>query len=88
MKKKIIGISIIALLFLPALLIAGCQKASHIPPDTFTATYQFADEERSISIGGNSDGMPGGQSQYVLKSIMVLTVGRVNIMSCYLIVIR
>lgn len=67
MKKKTIGISIVTLLVLPALLITSCQKASNITPDTFTATYQFAEEGRSISISGNSDGIPGGQSEYVLK---------------------
>jgi len=66
-KKKTIRISIIAMLFLPVLLMASCQKASDIPPDTFIATYQFAEEGRSISISGNSNGIPGGQSQYVLK---------------------
>ncbi len=67
MKKKTIIINIIGLLALLALLITGCQKAPNAPPDTFTATYQFTEEGRSISISGNSNGMPGEQSEYILK---------------------
>jgi hypothetical protein len=71
MKKQATGICMVIVLVLPALLIAGCQKAPAIPSnihiDTFTATYQFAEDERSISISGNSDATPGGQSEYVLK---------------------
>jgi hypothetical protein len=67
MKKKTIIINIIGILMLSALLITGCQKASDTTSDTFTATYQFTEEGRSISISGNNDGMPGEQAEYVLK---------------------
>jgi hypothetical protein len=67
MIKKTIVINFIVILVLLAPLITGCKKASDVLPDTFTATYQFASEGRSISISGNSDGMPGSQSEYVLK---------------------
>jgi hypothetical protein len=67
MKKKIILISTIAMLFLPAFFIMSCKKAPEILPDSFTATYNLVEEGRSISISGNSDGMPGEQSEYVLK---------------------
>jgi hypothetical protein len=67
MKKKIILMSIIAMLFLPAFLIVGCKKAQETLPDSFTVTYNLVEEGRSLSISGNSDGMPGERSEYVLK---------------------
>jgi hypothetical protein len=70
MKRKMIIINIIGILVLPALLIA-CQKAPDMPSvtftDTFTATYDFVEEGRSISVSGNSEGMPGERSEYILK---------------------
>jgi hypothetical protein len=67
MKKKFILMSIIAVLFLQTFFTAGCKKTPELPPDSFTATYNLVEEGRSISISGNSDGMPGEQSEYVLK---------------------
>ncbi len=55
---------------LPALLTA-CQKAPDIPSDaftdTFTSSYDFAEEGKSISVSGNSKGIPGESSEYVLR---------------------
>jgi hypothetical protein len=44
----------------------GCQKAPETAPDSFSSTYS-TEEGRSFSISGNSDGMPGGQAEYMLK---------------------
>ncbi len=66
MKKKMI-LYIVGALALLSFLMAGCQKATDTPPDTFVATYNLAEAGRSISISGNSDGMPGGRSEYMLK---------------------
>lgn len=49
---------------------SGCQQspeASEKSPDTFATTYYLAEEGRSISISGDSDGMPSEQSEYELK---------------------
>jgi hypothetical protein len=67
MKKKTIIISILVILFLPMVLIMGCQKTQEIPPDTFETTYYLAEHGRSIVISGDSDGMPGEKSEYLLK---------------------
>jgi hypothetical protein len=48
------------------LSITGCQKAPALP-DTFATTYYLADAGRSFSISGNSNGMPGEQSTYLLR---------------------
>ncbi len=57
-------ISIVLLAILAG--ISGCQQAPELPPDTFTATYVLEDG-RNFSISGRSNGMPGEQSEYVLK---------------------
>jgi hypothetical protein len=67
MKKKTITMNFLGILVLSALLITSCQKASDTNHDTFTSTYQFSEEGRTISISGNSNGMPGEQAEYVLK---------------------
>ncbi len=64
---KLKWLTYIGILIVVLIGIAGCQKAPDIPPDTFAATYNLVEEGRSISISGNSDGMPGEQSEYVLK---------------------
>jgi hypothetical protein len=67
MKKKIIVISLVGILLLPALLIPGCRKTPVVAPDTFTSTYNLAEGGRSISISGDSEGVPGERSQYMLN---------------------
>jgi hypothetical protein len=67
MKKKIIVTGIIAILVLSAVLATSCARVPDSPPDRFAATYNLIEEGRSISISGNSSGMPGDQSEYVLK---------------------
>ena len=70
MKKKTLILHVIIVLVISLILIAGCQKtetSSKISPDTFDATYDLVEEGRSIRISGNSDGMPGEQSEYLLK---------------------
>jgi hypothetical protein len=65
MKSLFAGLGILLLAVI--LAIAGCQKAPETPPDTFSSTYYLGDEGRSLSISGCSDGMPGEQSEYLLK---------------------
>jgi hypothetical protein len=67
MKKKIIILSLVGILLLPALLMTGCRKTPVMTPDTFTSTYTLAGEGRSISISGDSEGVPGEQSIYMLN---------------------
>jgi hypothetical protein len=66
LKKKSLfwcsGILVMALI----IAITGCQKAAETAPDTFASTYS-TEEGRSISISGNSDGMPGDQAEYILQ---------------------
>jgi hypothetical protein len=64
--KKLLLASLGILIIAAMLLITGCQKAPEAPPDTFSTTYYLAEEGRSISISGHSDGMPGEQSEYIL----------------------
>lgn len=67
-KNKAAILCLIAvLLTIILVVITGCQKASERQPDTFATTYYLAEEGRSISISGNSDGMPGEQAEYELK---------------------
>jgi hypothetical protein len=66
MKKKIIILNLVGILLLSALLMTGCRKTPGAAPDTFISTYTLAEGGRSISISGKSEGMPGGQSQYLL----------------------
>jgi hypothetical protein len=66
-KKKTIVISIIVILVLSIVLTTGCQKVPGNLPDTFATTYYLAEGGRSISVSGNSDGMPGEESEYILK---------------------
>ncbi len=61
--RWLIGIAILIILAGAS----GCQQAPEKSPDTFATTYYLAEEGRSISICGNSDGMPGKQSKYELK---------------------
>jgi hypothetical protein len=67
LKKKSLllcsGIAILAIV----LLVTGCQRAPEKASNTFATTYYLNDKGRSFSISGNSDGMPGEQSEYVLK---------------------
>jgi len=49
--------------------ITGCRQApesTEMPPDNFTATYTL-ENGRSYSISGPSNGMPGEQSEYILR---------------------
>jgi hypothetical protein len=67
MKKKIALICIIVMLVLPVIFLTGCQKAAEKPTDTFATTYNLAEAGRSISLSGNSNGVPGEHSEYTLK---------------------
>ena len=54
------------MLVLPLVFIVSCQKAPETTTDTFLATYSFPENGRSISISGNSKGMPGEHSEYTI----------------------
>ncbi len=67
MKKKYLLLCLEIAIMAIILLITGCQKAPEKSSNTFATTYYLNDKGRSFSISGNSDGMPGEQSEYVLK---------------------
>ena len=66
MKKKAVMISIAGMMVLPVIFVAGCQETPDASPDTFAATSTLEDA-RNFSISGRSNGVPGEQSEYILR---------------------
>ncbi len=60
----------LAMILLTAVITAGCGKedeARQVSPDPFTATWNLGEEERSISISGDTAGHEAGEtSEFVL----------------------